>query len=143
MSLEVVLIPIGIAAFTALREHRRTDLCEGCKTTRVKDPNLVRQALAEMNATNIEGDDQLIFADSSHGKLRFQMVDGIFLGRVNDATGDATSEMLSAFDRTVGAIAQRKSVEDLRARAAQLGLRVVGEEVADDGTIQLVFEEAK
>ena len=71
------------------------------------------------------------------------MVDGIFVGRVDGAPEETTDAMLAEFDRSVGLITQQKSVEDLRARAAQLGLRVVGEDVADDGTIQLVFEEVK
>jgi hypothetical protein len=42
-----------------------------------------------------------------------------------------------------GRLVQADKVDELRLRAAQLGLVLVGEEVADDGTVQLVFEEAE
>lgn len=51
MSLEVLLIPLGIAAIAAIREAKSTDLCEKCKTTRITDQQLLEDALVAMGAT--------------------------------------------------------------------------------------------
>ena len=45
MSIEVILIPIGLAAYRMLKEYRRTDLCAGCKQTRVTEVALLCRAL--------------------------------------------------------------------------------------------------
>jgi hypothetical protein len=142
MSIEVILIPIGIAAYSALKEYRRSDLCEGCQQTRITEPALLVQALRDVGATQIEVDGQTLTAQSGHGQLRFQVVDGHILGRVDGGSVDETALMLGEIDAAVGRILQAQKVEEMRTRAAQLGLVLVGEELAEDGTVQMVFEEA-
>jgi hypothetical protein len=142
MSIELLLIPVGLAAYAALKEHRRTDLCEGCKQTRVVQPELLVRALERLGATDIVIDGQVIAAQSVRGSLRFQLIEGLFLGRVDNGSEEETQRLLADLDSAVGEIVQSDKVEEMRTRAAQLGLRLVGEEVADDGTVQLIFEEA-
>lgn len=143
MSIEVLLIPIGIAAYTALKEHRRTDLCEGCKQTRITAPELLVHVLEELGATGVVVEQHVVTARLGTGTLRFQMVEGVFLGRVDGGTEEQTSVLLAQVDTTVGRIVQAAKVEEMRVRAAQLGLVLVGEEIAEDGTVQMIFEEAE
>lgn len=141
MSLEVLLIPIGIAAFAAWRESRSTDLCEKCKTTRITDQGLLRQALDAIGATNLSESDGRITGRSSHGHITFQRVGEVFLGRVDKMDQTVTSVLLAEVEAAVGVITQTLSVNRIRQRASELGLNLI-EETNDNGTIQFVFEQA-
>jgi len=143
MSIELVLIPLGIAAYAALKEHRRTDVCEGCRQTRITTTDLLVRGLRQLGATDIAIDGQVVTARTERGTLRFQLVEGLFLGRVDEASEEVTRQFLTDLDAAVGRVVQAEVVDEMRTRAAQLGLQLVGEEVADDGTVQLVFEEAE
>lgn len=141
MSLEVLLIPIGIAAIAAIREARSTDLCEKCKTTRIMDQQLLQQALIELGATQLSIAEGRITGKSPYGRITFQRVGDVFLGRVDQASDDVTANMLSALDMNVGALLQRRTVESLHVRAAEMGMTLVSQTAAN-GEVQLVFEQA-
>ncbi len=143
MSIELVLIPLGIAAYAALKKHRQADLCEGGKQTRITRTDLLVRGLGQLGATDIAIDGQVVTARTERGTLRFQLVEGLFLGRVDEASEEVTRQLLADLDAAVGRVVQAEMVDEMRTRAAQLGLQLVGEEVADDGTVQLVFEEAE
>lgn len=141
MSLEVLLIPIGIAAIAAIREARSTDLCEKCKTTRITDQQLLQDALIEMGAKQLSVAEGRITGDSPYGRITFQRVGEVFLGRVDQAADDVTANMLSALDMSVGALLQQRTVASLHARAAEMGMILVSQ-TASNGEVQLVFEQA-
>jgi len=141
MSLEVLLIPIGIAAFAAWRESQSTDLCEKCKTTRITDQGLLKEALVEIGATNLSEGDGRITGQSPYGRITFQRVGQVFLGRVDKADAGVTSSMLGQVEAAVGTITQIRSVDRIRQRAAELGL-ILLTETAENGTVQFVFEQA-
>lgn len=141
MSLEILLIPIGIAAIAAIRESRSTDLCEKCKTTRIKDQRLLHDSLLAMGATDLSLGDGRITGESVYGRITFQRVGDVFLGRVDGADEVATTNMLAALDMTVGAILQQRTVATLHTRAAELGLTLITQTNAN-GEVQLVFEQA-
>jgi hypothetical protein len=141
MSLEVLLIPLGIAAFAALKEARSTDLCEKCKATRIKDQDLLVAALESLGATSLTMADGRVTAQLPHGHVTFQRVGEAFLGRVDKANESATTAMLADVQSAAGAIAQRRSVESIQQRAAELGLILMTRQ-DEDGSVQLVFEQA-
>jgi len=141
MSLEVLLIPLGIAAIAAIKEARSTDLCEKCKNTRITDASLLVEVLERMGAADLVVADSRITAATSFGPVTFQMVGKLFLGRVDGNVEALTEAMLAQVDATLGTISQARSVERIRERAAEMGLILVTEN-ADDGTVQLVFEQA-
>lgn len=142
MSLEVLLIPIGIAAVAAWREHQRTDLCEKCKATRIGDRNLLLQSLQAMGATDLLYDDERVRGSWQGHTLTFQRVGEVFLGRVDQGSEAQTNTMLTALDTALGSLAQRQNLALAKERAAVLGLQLVSEHVNDDGSVDLVFEEA-
>ncbi|QXC59907.1 hypothetical protein KSP35_16200 [Aquihabitans sp. G128] len=145
MSIEVILIPIGIAAYSAYKERHRTDLCEGCRQTRITDPALLERTLVSLGATGVVVDFEGLVVTGQLGQdvVRFQLIGGAYLGRIDDSTDEATEAFVSAVDAEVGRLVQADKVDEMRTRAAQLGLVLVGEEVAEDGTVQLVFEEVE
>lgn len=140
MSLEVLLIPIGIAAWGALREGRSSDLCERCKSTRVTDVAVLAEALSILQARVMAQSDDRLLASSRWGTLTFQKVGNHFLGRVDGVTEDMTDEMLQALDVAVGQVMQRKTAEQVVSRAEELGFRLV-EQRDEAGSLNYVFEE--
>jgi hypothetical protein len=141
MSLEVLLIPLGIAAIAAIKEARSTDLCEKCKTTRIKDQQLLQDALLGMGATSLSVADGRITGGSPYGRITFQRVGEVFLGRVDGADGQVTDNMLAALDMSVGALLQQRTIASLHERAAEMGMTLVSQTTAN-GEVQLVFEQA-
>jgi hypothetical protein len=141
MSLEVLLIPLGIAAIAAIREARSTDLCEKCKTTRIKDQQLLHDALLAMGATSLSVADGRLTGDSPYGRITFQRIGEVFLGRVDRADDQVTDNMLAALDMSVGALLQQRAIASLHARAAEMGMTLVSQTAAN-GEVQLVFEQA-
>ncbi|MDQ0665425.1 hypothetical protein QFZ35_003923 [Arthrobacter ulcerisalmonis] len=141
MSLEVLLIPLGIAAIAAIREARSTDLCEKCKTTRIKDQQLLHDALLAMGATSLSAGEGRITGDSPYGRITFQRIGEVFLGRVDGANDQVTGNMLAALDMSVGALLQQRTIASLHARAAEIGMTLVSQTAAN-GEVQLVFEQA-
>ena len=141
MSLEVLLIPLGIAAIAAIREARSTDLCEKCKTTRIKDQQLLQDALLAMGATNLSVGQGRITGDSPYGRITFQRIGEVFLGRVDRTDEQVTNNMLAALDMSVGVLLQQRTIASLHARAAEMGMVLVSQTAAN-GEVQLVFEQA-
>lgn len=141
MSLEVLLIPVGIAAIAAIREARSTDLCEKCKTTRVTDQQLLHEALLVMGATDLSVAEGRITGNSPYGRITFQRIGEVFLGRVDNAEDVITSDMLAALDMSVGGLLQQRTIASLHLRAAELGMVLVSQTAAN-GDVQLVFEQA-
>lgn len=139
MSLEILLLPLGIAAVAAMRQARSTDLCEKCKPTRVTDQSLLVAALRAMGASNIQESKGRITANSHYGPVTFQQVGTLFLGRV-DRAERKTPSMLAELDTHVGHIAQAVTVENVRRQATAMGMVLI-EQRSEDGTVQLVFEQ--
>ncbi|CCH88988.1 conserved protein of unknown function [Modestobacter italicus] len=139
MSLELLLIPLGMAAYTAWKEGSSTALCEKCRTTRITDTELLLAALARMGVSGVQGNDDRLCATSAYGTLTFQRIGEVFLGRVDGAADEETLAMLTDLEKVAGLIVQERAVAQLRQRAGELGLTLLTEK-AEDGTVQLVFE---
>ena len=99
-------------------------------------------ALSALGSSEIVEHDDRVTALSPFGQLTFQKVGEIFLGRVDRATEEATSTMLTALQGAVGSVLQQRSAETLRVRASELGLRLIEDRTAD-GEVRLVFEEIR
>jgi hypothetical protein len=142
MSVEFILIPLGIALVAAWREARSNDLCEKCRATAITNQRLLVDALHELDATDLVEEDDRVTATTAFGPVTFQKVGDVFLGRVDTASEEATATMLTGLQGAVGMVLQQRSAERLRARASELGLRLI-EDRAADGEIRLVFEEVR
>lgn len=146
MSVEVLLIPLGIAAYGALstlvREARSADLCERCQATRVTDVVLLREALSVLGATVTQDAGDRILASGPWGAMTFQRVGDLFLGRVDAGTDSDTRQMLEALDKEVGRIVQSRTAAIVMERAREMGFRLI-EQYDDDGSLNYVFEEIR
>ncbi|WP_236007038.1 hypothetical protein [Clavibacter zhangzhiyongii] len=71
----------------------------------------------------------------------FQRVGEIFVGRIDGAADATTVDFLQHLEQRVGSVVQARNIEIVRARAAEMGMTLVSE-IAEDGSVQLVFEEA-
>lgn len=144
MSVEVLLIPLGIAAYGAVaswaKEARSVDLCEKCKATRVMEMPILVEALTAMGVTITSQSDDRLTATSIWGALTFQKVGDLFLGRVDGKDEAATQSMLATLDAQVGRIAQFRTAALVEERAKELGFRLI-EQRDEDGTLNYVFEE--
>jgi hypothetical protein len=145
MSVEVILIPLGIAAFgaisTLVKEARSNDLCEKCKATRVTDRSILLDALVRMGAVVRSDESDRVLADGPWGSLTFQRVGDVFLGRVDGDDEHATQSMLEELDANVGRVVQGRTAAQLVERAEALGLRLI-EHRDEDGELRYVFEAA-
>ena len=56
MSVEVLLITLGIAAYAAWKEGRSPALCERCKTTAIREQRLLVKALVVFGASDLTED---------------------------------------------------------------------------------------
>lgn len=140
MSLEVLLVPIGIAAIAAIREASSADKFEKFMITRISDQQLLQDSLLSMGVTDLSAADGRVTGNSVYGRITFQRIGQTFHGRVdNDET--QTNNMLAAVDMSVGVLLQQRTVASLHARASELGMVLVSQTAAN-GEVQLVFEEA-
>lgn len=144
VSVEVLLVPLGIAAFgavsTAMREARSKELCEKCKATRITDPEILRQSLDRMGVMITHDEGGRIRATGRWGPLTFQKVGDIYLGRVDGNDTNATRAMLTELDSHVGRIAQLRTAAIVEQRAMDLGFRLI-QQRDEDGVLSYVFEE--
>jgi hypothetical protein len=141
MSLEVLLIPLGIAAYAAWREASSTDLCEKCRSTRITDQVLLVTALDSLGATGVSQIEGRVIGRIGANAFTFQRVGEIFVGRIDGAADAITLDFLQHLEQRVGSVVQARNIEIVRARAAEMGMTLVSE-IAEDGSVQLVFEEA-
>lgn len=140
MSIEVLLIPLGIAAIAAIKEARSTDLCERCKTTRITDQALLLQGLAAIGVVDVIQTEGRVTGRSIYGPITFQKVGELFLGRVDSGTDLETAALLVGVEQAIGRIAQHRSIVQIRQRASELGMTLI-EERSEDGSVQFVFEQ--
>jgi len=142
LSLEVLLIPLGIAAYAAWRESSSTDLCEKCKSTRITDQRLLVNAVESLGASSIVVGDGRVTGRIAANTFTFQQVGDIYLGRIDGADEAVTLDFLTHLEARVGHIVQAENVEVIRRRAQEMGM-VLLEQRNADGSVQLVFEEAR
>jgi hypothetical protein len=143
VSLEVLLIPIGIAAFAAWRgsQDQSAEPNQQLLATRITDEDLLVQALQAVGATKVKAVDGRITGHTEVGDVSFERLGDNFHGRVKNGTAESTTRLLGEIEVAVGGILQARSAERIRERATELGLVLITEQ-ADDGTLQFVFEEA-
>jgi hypothetical protein len=141
VSLEVLLIPLGIAAYAAWRESSSTDLCEKCKSTRITDQALLVESVMSLGAVEVIEADGRVTGRIAANTFTFQRIGEIYVGRIDGAAEDVTLDFLAHLEARVGKIVQAQNVETIRARANEMGMTLVSQ-TAEDGSVQLVFEEA-
>ncbi|KAB1661446.1 hypothetical protein F8O07_05910 [Pseudoclavibacter sp. CFCC 13796] len=142
MSIEVLLLPLGLAAYAAIKEAKSKKLCEKCRVTRVADAQLLQAALSEIGAAIVQCNDVEVAAVRNGQNLTFQKVAGVFVGRVDRSDQQTTDQMIGQLDVAVGRVLQRHTASLVEARAQELGFRLI-EQRDEAGTLNYVFEEER
>ncbi|MQA25920.1 MAG: hypothetical protein GEU94_10680 [Micromonosporaceae bacterium] len=146
MSVSVLLVPLALAAAAAVtgvaagRDAQGRVVCQ--VRTRMRDANLLGAALRESGGVVSTDDTGAVHADWQQSRATFQRdQDGIwsahFTGEVDESRA---VEITRAVDVAYGRQVQQAVLQRLRERAGSAGLRLESEMVADDHSVQLVFQ---
>jgi hypothetical protein len=143
VSIEIVLIPLAIAAISAWQAKSSADeagrqvIAVG---TRMRDEKLLQRALADTKA-EVTHDGTVITATWSTREGRFSRdLNGIwsvhFIGETSLAEASA---IVSLVDAAYGLRVQQEVLARLRERAPAAGMEVESETIEDDQSVTLVL----
>ena len=143
MSVEIILIPLAIAAFSAWKAKTSADeagrqvIAVG---TRMRDERLLERALVDTGA-RVERQGDVITARWADNQGRFTKdPTGIWsVHFVDDTTLDEASDVVADVDAAYGRQVQQEVLIRLRERAPTAGMEVESETMEDDHSVTLVL----
>lgn len=139
MSLEILLLPAGMAAAAAIRQAMDSSLCEGCKATSIGDIGILLSVLERVGASVGESTDDRVEGSISGNNFVFQKMGNAFLGKTLSQSAMTTEELIAIVQAEAGAVFQELTVQKVREQAHSLGLTLITE-AQQDGEIRMVFE---
>ena len=144
MSVEVILIPLAIAAIASWQASRSDPSTDGrivCHvSTRMRDGDLLAEALTNTGATvSKEGD--VLSASWLGVDAKFSRdQDGIWsTAMVGDIDEARATEIVQAIDVAYGRLVQREVLARVRSQAGGAGLQIESEQQLADDSVQLVL----
>ena len=151
MSVELLLLPLAMAGFSTLAsgfsavEAMRTDnkrrrLC--MVETRLKDPELLVQAFANLRAEATAHADDTVEATWEGVEIRFSRNDdGSLVSQFQGADVDTAraEEIVRAVDAEYARLVQQRVHQRVKERAADLGMTVESETVDQERAITVVL----
>lgn len=143
MSIEVVLVPLALAAFSAWQASR-LETVEGrtaCQVaTRMRDEGLLTQALSDTSAATHRDGDRLVADWQGVQAVFTRGADGVlqvhFTGDIDEARAVA---IVTAIDHAYTRRLQLAVVERIRERAPAAGMSIASETVEEDDSVVLVL----
>jgi hypothetical protein len=139
VSLEILLLPAGMAAVAAIRQARDSSLCEGCKATNIAGKSILLSALARLGAVITAETEDRVEGKLAGNNFVFQKMGDAFLGKTLSESEMTTEELLSKVQEEAGFVFQEMTVQKVREQANALGLTLVTE-AQQNGEIRMVFE---
>ena len=143
MSIEIVLIPMAIAAVSAWQANRK--IAEDGRelvavSTRMKNADLLAQALTDLNAS-VQTSPDSITATWPALQARFaRNADGVWAAHFGgEVTSETAATVVRDLDTAYGLRVQQAVLERVRARAPEAGMAVESETVEEDRTVTLVL----
>ena len=142
MSLEIILVPLAVAAYGSWKarsmERDNVLLVE----TRLKDTQLLAQALVAMGGVSIKVAGSKVSAEIGARKVSFSPdSQGVLTAHVDTKNQEEAISLLLEVDRQYGVQVQTAVVEKVKQRASGLGMDIVSQITTDDGAINIVLEE--
>lgn len=142
MSIEIVLVPLAMAAFAAWKarsiEEGNTCMVE----TRLKDPVLLAEALHETGATEVHESEGMVRAAWDTMEASFTRGgDGVLSAHFDTDDRDRAVTLITALDQAYGRAVQRVVIQRVHQRAASMGMEVASQLASADGAVTLVLEE--
>ena len=144
MSLEIILVPLAIAAYGSWKarsmERDNVLLVE----TRLKDSALLAKALQAMGGTSVEVDGGVVQAVLGIRKISFRAdSNGVLTAHVGTKDQEEAISLLLEVDKQYGLQVQTAVVERVKQRANGLGMNLVSQINSEDGSINIVLEEVR
>lgn len=147
MSVEIVLIPLAIAAASAWKASRpagRSGPTYLQVATRMRDRSLLQRALGDVGATVTEHDAQLQASWDTIAATMTQTADGIWTAHFPSETQEEhATELLRDLDIAYARRVQEAVVARLREQAPSAGMTIESERIEPDRTVTLVFNVAR
>ena len=144
MSIELVLVPMAIAAVSAWQAKRA--IAEDGRqviavSTRMRNQDLLERALIDTRANVTRHNDNLITATWHHAQGRFTRdTEGIWsLHLAGDTDYDQATALVADIDINYGRHVQQDVLARLRTRAPEVGMSVESETTEDDHSVTLVL----
>lgn len=146
MSVEMLLIPVAMAAYGAWVARADAAAQEGVAArttcvvqTRLRDPNLLIDALTAVGATVTYSDAVVTGVLGGAGISFSPGADGVAVAHVTGASVAEAERLIHLVDGEYAACVQSRLYERLHERAAALGLTVESEAVGKDNSITVVL----
>jgi hypothetical protein len=144
MSVEIVLVPLAIAAVTAWKAGRvsadEIDRTTCQVATRMRDEGLLEAALASTGANVSRESDAIVATWRGVVARMTRDSDGIWTARLHgDVDVQRAVQIMVAVDEAYGRQVQQAVVRRLKERAPTAGLQVQRESVGDDDSVTLLL----
>jgi hypothetical protein len=144
MSVEIVLIPLALAAVSAWKASRKEPLPDGQQAiqvgSRMRDETLLARALADTGAAT-DRTPHTLTASWSDVRAEFcRDEQGIWSARMTGSVDEARAiEIITAVDQAYGRQVQQTLLATLRVRASAAGMTIEDEHVDADQTVTLTL----
>lgn len=145
LSLEIVLVPLAIALTKeiaeGISEHLEKKMKHVILETRMKDEELLKQALEELDCSFRKIDSKEMISSITENEVTFlQGDDGCFsLVIAESADNHRYINWLKTLEETYTHYLQQKVYQTLLERAAERGLVLEKEEFFEDNSIQITY----
>ena len=152
MSLEILLIPAALAAYSAWQARADADQAAGAAgvarsacvvQTRLRSPQLLMSAMSSVGAAvHVEGD--RVVGRLGAAELSFRTnSEGVAVAHVAGIDAAEAERLVHLIDAEYAAAVQTQLYERLHQRAESLGLKIESESVAADNSITVVLTSAE
>ena len=144
MSLEIILVPLAIAAYGSWKARSMEKDNVLLVETRLKDSALLTLALHAMGGTSVEVNGGVVQAVIGNRKVSFRSdSSGVLTAHVDTKDQDEAISLLLEVDRQYGLQVQVAVVERVKQRVSGLGMNIVSQIISEDGSINMVLEEVR
>lgn len=144
MSVEIILIPLALAAVSAWKASRKEELPTGQQAiqvgSRMRDETLLANALSDTGAVTTRTEATLN-ASWSDVQAEFSRDEqGIWSARMTGTIDEARAiNIITAVDQAYGVQVQQALLRTLRERAAAAGMTIENEQVDSEQTVTLTL----
>ena len=144
MSLEIILVPLAIAAYGSWKARSMEKDNFLLVETRLKDSAILAATLHSMGGTSVSVDEGVVRAIIGNRSVSFQSdSNGVLTAHVDTKDQEEAISLLLEVDRQYGIQVQAAVVERVKQRAGSLGMNVISQIKGEDGSVNMILEEVK
>ena len=144
MSLEIILVPLAIAAYGSWKARSMEKDNVLLVETRLKDSTILAATLHSMGGTSVSVDEGVVRAIIGNRSVSFQSdSNGVLTAHVDTKDQEEAISLLLEVDRQYGIQVQAAVVERVKQRAGSLGMNVISQIKGEDGSVNMILEEVK